>query len=343
MPASSELVERSGDLKAALVEFGKGRRFARHWTRRSTSIRGRAGGDDAEVANAVDRFILEYRLPDGKTVVEVFVEEHLDLTDEERTLLLGWRDVVEGIFQVDRREGQNAGHDEPRRRADVPSTLEHGAGGDPEDAEGDRSWQPGWCRSEMNGSSAASRTRIPHPCGNEIYRAAVERDAHEPGVRLSEPGEAGAGLGAPAGRATAASSSSSAPISSWRPGTRSRSACAPYMHFRTHEVRDKDGKSATDRRREAYGEEPPEIDFGLPDQHDGRGDRCRASTTKPRGCCSCGISACWRKRSAIHSCGRPPTQGGGARLLRDSSISPVAFRRLASGARSGQAACLRAS
>jgi hypothetical protein len=34
-------------------------------------------------------------LADGRTVVEVFVLVHLDLTDADRQMLLGWRDVVE--------------------------------------------------------------------------------------------------------------------------------------------------------------------------------------------------------------------------------------------------------
>jgi hypothetical protein len=36
----------------------------------------------------------------GKTVVERFVASRRDLSEDERALLLGWRDVVEGIFEV---------------------------------------------------------------------------------------------------------------------------------------------------------------------------------------------------------------------------------------------------
>ncbi|HEY3108073.1 MAG TPA: hypothetical protein VGL23_04930 [Chloroflexota bacterium] len=38
-----------------------------------------------------------------------------------------------------------------------------------------------------------------------------------------------------------------------------------YGHFRTHEVRDADGKSAAERHREAYGRDPPTLDFAPPE------------------------------------------------------------------------------
>ena len=39
---------------------------------------------EADVTNVVDHFILQQPLADGRTVAEVFVAEHPDLTDDDR-------------------------------------------------------------------------------------------------------------------------------------------------------------------------------------------------------------------------------------------------------------------
>jgi hypothetical protein len=52
-----------------------------------------------------DRFALQYRLPDGKTVVDRFVASRPDLDAADREMLLGWRDPVEGIFEIRGRDG----------------------------------------------------------------------------------------------------------------------------------------------------------------------------------------------------------------------------------------------
>lgn len=102
----ADLVRRSGDLKRELVDFAQQRRFARAFRQ---VARGRFGlaavGEEWEVANLLDAFMLQHRLPDGRTVVEQFVAEHPELPEQEREMLLGWQDVVEGIFQVKRRQG----------------------------------------------------------------------------------------------------------------------------------------------------------------------------------------------------------------------------------------------
>jgi hypothetical protein len=53
----------------------------------------------------LDYFLLQHELRSGKTVVECFVANRPDLPEHERELLLGWRDVVEGIFEVHGRDG----------------------------------------------------------------------------------------------------------------------------------------------------------------------------------------------------------------------------------------------
>ena len=47
---------------------------------------------------------LQHRLPNGKTVVDQFVAGRPDLTAADREMLLGWRDPVEGIFEIRRKD-----------------------------------------------------------------------------------------------------------------------------------------------------------------------------------------------------------------------------------------------
>jgi hypothetical protein len=98
-PKRLDLVERSGDLKAALVAFVSHPRFGGAL---ADALERRHGPDvtaldEGAFANLLDYLALQYRLPDGGTVVERFVAEHPRLAEEEHALLLGWRDVVEGV------------------------------------------------------------------------------------------------------------------------------------------------------------------------------------------------------------------------------------------------------
>ncbi|MFJ3938486.1 hypothetical protein ACIPYR_16820 [Streptomyces parvus] len=61
--------------------------------------------DEGEAIRITDHFILRYRLPDGSTVVDRFVVGRKDLTPSDREMLLGWRDPVEGIFEIQRKDG----------------------------------------------------------------------------------------------------------------------------------------------------------------------------------------------------------------------------------------------
>ena len=103
---SAELVWRSGDRKRELVEFSRGPRFDRAFREAFARRFGEAPEvDEEQFINFLDFFVLQYRLSDGRTVVEHFVAEHPGLPEEERAMLLGWREVVEGIFRVQRRDG----------------------------------------------------------------------------------------------------------------------------------------------------------------------------------------------------------------------------------------------
>ncbi|MGW1001277.1 hypothetical protein [Streptomyces sp. NPDC002520] len=104
-PSLADLIERSAELKGQLVAFGQSARFDR-WL---TPVLLEAAGperqlDEGEAIRIIDHFILRYRLPDGSTVVDRFVAGRKDLTAVDRAMLLGWRDPVEGIFEIQRKE-----------------------------------------------------------------------------------------------------------------------------------------------------------------------------------------------------------------------------------------------
>src|SRR5262249_22314659 len=56
--------------------------------------------------NFFDHFVLQHRLSDGRTVVERFVRARGDLPRADRDLLLGWRDVLEALFEVECLDGE---------------------------------------------------------------------------------------------------------------------------------------------------------------------------------------------------------------------------------------------
>lgn len=105
-PSLTDRIERSAELKGQLVAFAQSARFDR-WL---TPLLLEAAGperqlDEGEAIRITDHFILRYRLPDGSTVVDRFVAGRKDLTAADREMLLGWRDPVEGIFEIQGKEG----------------------------------------------------------------------------------------------------------------------------------------------------------------------------------------------------------------------------------------------
>src|SRR3954469_13342068 len=106
MDTTADLLERSVELKHDVIEFVMQPRFDRPIAR---AIEQRFGPvlelEEAKFLGFLDWFIMQYQLPGGRTAVEQFVDAHPKLSEADRKLLLGWRDVVEGIFEVKGREG----------------------------------------------------------------------------------------------------------------------------------------------------------------------------------------------------------------------------------------------
>ena len=104
MTVTIDLLERSGELKAELVEFSQRPKYAQAF-QQVLSTYATSGISEGQLVDALDHFVLQHRLPGGQTIVERFVAARPDLLPPEREMLLGWRDVVEGVFEVVRREG----------------------------------------------------------------------------------------------------------------------------------------------------------------------------------------------------------------------------------------------
>jgi hypothetical protein len=97
----ASLIERSAELKRALVDFACGPRFERHLARFTLEAAGPEGElSEGEAIAVIDRFALQHRMPNDKTVLDQFLASRPGLTPADREILRGWRDPVEGIYEI---------------------------------------------------------------------------------------------------------------------------------------------------------------------------------------------------------------------------------------------------
>jgi hypothetical protein len=103
-----ELVERSGDLKQELLDYAHQGRLGREL---ASAMVERFGDpiatDEHGMIRFLDDWVLRHRLGDGRTVVERFVRARGDLPRAERDMMRGWRDPLEGFFEVEGFEGES--------------------------------------------------------------------------------------------------------------------------------------------------------------------------------------------------------------------------------------------
>jgi hypothetical protein len=101
-----DLVEQSGTLKRELVEFAFRPRYRQALSAAlaAHSVDDIVVADEDQLVGTLDRFVLQHRLRNGRTVLEEFVAARQDLPETARDMLLGWLDVVEGIFEVVRHD-----------------------------------------------------------------------------------------------------------------------------------------------------------------------------------------------------------------------------------------------
>jgi hypothetical protein len=100
-PSLESLIERSAELKRALVDFACGPRFERHLMPFMLEAAGPQGElDEGDAVGTIDRFALQHRLPNGKTILDQFLAGRPDLSAADRDMLRGWHDPVEGFFEI---------------------------------------------------------------------------------------------------------------------------------------------------------------------------------------------------------------------------------------------------
>ena len=99
------LVGRSGELKRELVAFARSARFDRY--REEELRKAAAEGEDPPApgsdrwVQAMDDFVMTFRFPDGTGVIDRFLASSgTDLRKADRRLLEGWRDPVDGVFEL---------------------------------------------------------------------------------------------------------------------------------------------------------------------------------------------------------------------------------------------------
>jgi len=261
--SEDDLLQRSGPLKAALVAFGQSQRFAgefrsayadRFGTARPTS--------EVDYINFLDRFVLEHRTRDGRTIVEQFVGSRPDLPEAERAMLLCWARVVEGIFEVERHDGDTA------IMVNLVDELTYRV------------------RSNRGPAALASMRRgmfliarlvpigeewllsgasmvLPAASRNEAYRLAAELAAKHPALVFRNPErlEQGRQRQREERRHFIAFFGSDLVVLS---GQELAARMAAYWQFRMHEVRDAEGRSVADHLRERYGAAAQVPEFDLP-------------------------------------------------------------------------------
>ena len=100
-PSLASLIERSAELKQALVDFALSPRLQRHLEQFMLEATDPYQElSEGEAIGVIDRFALQHRLPNGKTMLDQFLAGRPDLTAADREMLRGWRDPVEGIFEI---------------------------------------------------------------------------------------------------------------------------------------------------------------------------------------------------------------------------------------------------
>lgn len=104
----THLLERTGDLKGELLDFAMGAEHGEELAERLSEAEHEYGGlDEAGRALIIEAFLREETPDGGASALERFAAERrprLDTADRE--VVLGWMDIVHGVFEVQGRDGE---------------------------------------------------------------------------------------------------------------------------------------------------------------------------------------------------------------------------------------------
>jgi hypothetical protein len=262
MTPDPHLIERSGDLKRELVAFVQQSRFERAVRRALERDLGPYPMfEEDELANFLDQFLFQERLEDGRTVVETFVAEHPELPADEREMLLGWRDTVEGVFEVARRDGEAL---LVVNLVDDLTYRAHSNAG------------PGFFRQLPRGSFLNTRlvplgdewlisgmpSMVPASARRDVYRIAAELSVRFPHLVFRNPEKLAKAweMQREERRRFIAFFGGDQVV---LPGSALGERLRAYTHYRTYDVRDDEGKTVAERVKEVRGAAPPQLDVPL--------------------------------------------------------------------------------
>lgn len=104
----TQLLKRSSDLKRQLVGFATQPRFEDQLNPLLNDVATSDGQmTEPEFIQVLDAFIMQHRFKDGSSVIDRFLQSRSRELDEADTrLLLGWKDPVQGVFQLTGTEGE---------------------------------------------------------------------------------------------------------------------------------------------------------------------------------------------------------------------------------------------
>lgn len=96
-----DTITQAAALKERLIAFALSPRFTHELDNAfERSHSGDLADNEVTASMIVDHFALQQRLMAGDTVIDRFLRAHPRLSQQEREMLLSWRDVVEGVFEV---------------------------------------------------------------------------------------------------------------------------------------------------------------------------------------------------------------------------------------------------
>ncbi len=263
--STTDLLERSVELKQAVVEFVMQPRFDRPIARAIEQRFGRVLElEEAKFLGFIDWFIMQYPLPGGRTAVEQYVDSHPKLSEADRKLLLGWRDVVEGIFEVKERDGDallifnlldeltyrvysNAG-------PAVFGTMPRGSFISARIVPLGDDWM-------LSGTTELFRASAKQ----DIYRRVTELATQFPHLVFRNPEKLAAAWELQREERANFIAFFGSDLVVF-PGYELPERMRAYMHFRTYEARDDEGQTVADRVREALGTKPASPEMAWPSE-----------------------------------------------------------------------------
>jgi hypothetical protein len=106
-PDIQHLVDRTRELKRALIDYAENKRFDRYLQPIATRASETRDPRQRQAAwiSGLDDFVMTFKFPDGATLIDRFLGTRKELDEADRRLLESWRDSFESVFEVADKDG----------------------------------------------------------------------------------------------------------------------------------------------------------------------------------------------------------------------------------------------